>query len=122
MVGRDVRGQISRIRNEVGDGWAQFTIFLHYPPRSAARGLQPTSFTAILRGHILSVRSPQVRYVVRGTQGAYLKYGVDVQEDQLKVISSPAAIAQSETYGIEPEEIYGTVENLDGEGKIVKSV
>ena len=101
---------------------AQFTIFLHYPPRPAAKGLQPTSFTAILRGHILSVRSPQVRYVVRGTQGTYFKYGVDVQEDQLKVISGPAAIVQSETYGVEPKEIYGTVENLDGEGKVVKSV
>lgn len=100
----------------------QFTIFLHYPPRQAASGLQPTSFTAILRGHILSVRSPQVRYVIRGTQGTYLKYGVDVQEDQLKVIPSPADIAQSEGYGVEPEEIYGTVENLDVEGKVVKSM
>nr|VWO95202.1 Transcriptional regulator [Ganoderma boninense] len=99
-----------------------FTIFLHYPPQPAASGLQPTSFTAILRGHILSVRSPQVRYVVRGTQGTFLKYGVDVQEDQLKVIPSPADIAQSEGYGVEPEEIYGTVENLDGEGKVVKSI
>ncbi|PIL36909.1 hypothetical protein GSI_00599 [Ganoderma sinense ZZ0214-1] len=99
-----------------------FTIFLHYPPRAAASGLQPTSFTAILRGHILSVRSPQVRYVVRGTQGTFLKYGVDVQEDQLKVIPSPRDITQSEGYGVEPEEIYGTVENLDGEGKVVKSI
>ncbi|KAM5534911.1 hypothetical protein V8D89_011466 [Ganoderma adspersum] len=99
-----------------------FTIFLHYPPRQAASGLQPTSFTAILRGHILSVRSSQVRYVVRGTQGTYLKYGVDVQEDQLKVIPSPADIAQSEGYGVEPEEIYGTVESLDAEGKVVKSI
>lgn len=60
--------------------------------------------------------------MVRGTRGTYLKYGVDVQEDQLKTISSPSAIVQSETYGIEPEEIYGTVESLDWEGKVVKSV
>ncbi|TBU23481.1 oxidoreductase [Dichomitus squalens] len=100
-----------------------FTIFLHYPPRPAAPGhVQPTSFTAILRGHILSVRSPQVRYVVRGTHGTYLKYGVDVQEDQLKVIPSPAGIVQSESYGVEPEEIYGTVESLGEGGEVVKSV
>ena len=100
----------------------QFTIFLHYPPRPAASGLQPTSFTAILRGHILSVRAPQVRYVVRGTHGTFLKHGVDVQEDQLKVIPSPAGIVQSEAYGVEPEDIYGTVESLDKDGKVVKSV
>ncbi len=59
---------------------------------------------------------------MRGTKGTYLKYGVDVQEDQLKVIPSPAAIVQSETYGIEPEDIYGTVENLDAEAQVVKSM
>ncbi|KAH9938517.1 oxidoreductase [Fomitopsis serialis] len=98
-----------------------FTIFLHYPPRKAGTGLQPTSFTAILRGHILSVRSPQVRYVVRGLQGTYTKFGVDVQEDQLKVIPDPAQITVSESYGVEPESIWGTLENLTTGDKIVKS-
>ncbi|KAI0323804.1 NAD(P)-binding protein, partial [Cubamyces sp. BRFM 1775] len=84
-------------------------------------GVQPQSFTAILRGHILSVRSPQVRYVVRGTHGTFLKYGVDVQADQLKVIPTPAAIAQNTEYGVEPEDIWGTVESLDADGKVVKS-
>ena len=59
---------------------------------------------------------------MRGTHGTFLKYGVDVQEDQLKVIPGPADIVQSEGYGVEPEEIYGTVESLDGEGKVVKSM
>ncbi len=101
---------------------AQFTIYLHYPPRPAAKGLQPTSFTAVLRGHILSVRSSQIRYVVRGTQGTFLKYGVDVQEDQLKVIPSPAGIVQDQAYGVEPEDIWATVENVGPDGKVVKSV
>ncbi|TFK92839.1 oxidoreductase [Polyporus arcularius HHB13444] len=99
-----------------------FTIYLHYPPRPAAKGLQPTSFTAVLRGHILSVRSSQIRYVVRGTQGTFLKYGVDVQEDQLKVIPSPAGIVQDQAYGVEPEDIWATVENVGPDGKVVKSV
>lgn len=84
--------------------------------------MQPQSLKVILRGHILSVRSRQVRYVVRGTRGTYLKSGVDVQEDQLKVIPSPAAIAQSAEYGVEPEDIWGTVENLGPDGQVVKSV
>ncbi|KAI0650178.1 oxidoreductase [Trametes meyenii] len=100
-----------------------FTLFLHYPPLEAAGGTQPQSFTVILRGHILSVRSPQVRYVVRGTRGTYLKYGVDVQEDQLKVIPDPAQITQSPEYGVEPEAIWGTVDNLAADGAtVVKSV
>ncbi|KAI0677009.1 oxidoreductase [Trametes maxima] len=100
-----------------------FTLYLHYPPLKAAVGTQPQSFTVILRGHILSVRSPQVRYVVRGTRGTYLKYGVDVQEDQLKVIPDPAQITQSTEYGVEPESIWGTVDNLAADGAaVVKSV
>ncbi|KAI0771997.1 oxidoreductase [Trametes elegans] len=98
------------------------TVFLHYPGRKAVSGVQPQSLTVILRGHILSVRSQQVRYVVRGTHGTYLKYGVDVQEDQLRALPNPAAITQSAEYGVEPEDIWGTVESLDAEGKVVKSV
>ena len=67
------------------------------------------------------MRAPQVRYVVRGTHGTFLTHGVDVQEDQLKVIPSPAGIVQDEAYGVEPEEIWGTVENVGPDGEVVKS-
>lgn len=77
--------------------------------------MHPTSFTAILRGAILSVKSPQFRYVVRGINGTYSKLGVDPQEDQLKAIASPADIFSLADYGQEPEELYGTLENLRGE-------
>lgn len=70
--------------------------------------------TLILRSHILSVRSPQVRYIVRGSQGSYIKYGIDVQEDQLKVISTPKAILEDQ-YGREPEELWGTVERIEAD-------
>jgi len=98
-----------------------FTIFLHYPPRPASMGLQPTSFTVILRSHILSVRSPQVRYVVRGLQGTYSKFGIDVQEEQLKAMSNPAEIVQSPSYGQEPAVLWGTLENLAENGEITTS-
>jgi len=99
-----------------------FTIFLHYPPRPAPAGtLQPASFTCILRGHILSVRAQQVRYVVRGLSGTFTKGGVDVQEDQLKVIPSVSEIISSSEYGKEPEALWGAVENLTEGGKVVKN-
>lgn len=63
-----------------------------------------------------------MRYVVRGLQGTYTKFGVDVQEDQLKVIPDPAQITTSETYGAEPESLWGTVENLTTGDKVVKSM
>ena len=95
----------------------QFTIFLRYP----AGTVSPHPFTAILRAHILSIRSPQPRYHVRGTKGSFEKYGVDVQEDQLKAMPTPQAIHESE-YGREPEEIWGTLYNLGASEKVEQSV
>lgn len=83
--------------------------------------MKPTSFTVILRGAILSVKSPQVRYIVRGTQGTYSKYGVDVQEDQLKAIKAPSDVFTSAGYGQEPEELFGILENQRGDD-VVRSM
>jgi predicted dehydrogenase len=85
----------------------KFTIHFHYP----AGNNRPHPFTAILRAHILSARSPQLRFVVRGTRGTFIKYGLDLQEDQLKAMSTPKVIFE-EHYGKEPESIWGTVETL----------
>jgi hypothetical protein len=74
----------------------------------------------ILRAHTLSVRSPQLRYKVRGTKGTYIKYGVDTQEAQLGSLSEPNGIYADE-FGAEPEDIWGTVENLTADGSISKS-
>lgn len=87
-----------------------FTIHMHYNPGPTKR----YPVTVILRAHILSVRSPQLRYVVRGTQGTYSKFGVDLQEDQLKVISSPSAILEDQ-YGREPEYLWGTIEKMEAD-------
>ncbi|KAG6855007.1 hypothetical protein C0991_005936 [Blastosporella zonata] len=94
-----------------------FTIHLHYPRGSA----HPHPFTAILRSHILSARARQIRFVVRGTQGTYVKYGLDIQEDQLKVIPNPGAILEDAAYGKEPESIWGTIDNIADDGVTVKT-
>lgn len=88
----------------------QFTIYMHYDP--GTRG--PYPLTVILRSHPLSVRTSQVRYLVRGTRGTYLKYGIDPQEDQLKVITSPSAILETQ-FGVEPEYQWGTVEKIEAD-------
>lgn len=83
--------------------------------------MKPTSFTVILRGAILSVKSPQLRYIARGTTGTFTKYGVDPQEDQLKAIKAPSDIFASAAYGQEPEELYGVLENQRGD-EVVRSM
>ena len=85
----------------------QFTLNLHYergPDRSYP-------LAVILRSHPLSVKSPQLRFVVRGTRGTYTKHGLDAQEEHLKLISSPRAILREE-FGREPEYLNGKVENI----------
>ena len=105
------------------DCLSKFTIFLHYPalPAPANSPVKPASFTAIVRGAILSVKYPQVRYVIRGTSGTYSKFGVDPQEDQLKVIASPSDIFTKADFGEEPEDLHGVLENIRGED-VVRSV
>ena len=74
----------------------------------------------ILRAHILSVRSPQLRFKVRGTKGTFIKYGLDTQEDQLRALSKPNDIFAT-NFGTEPSEIWGTLENIGADETIKKS-
>ncbi|GAW07706.1 NAD -binding protein [Lentinula edodes] len=100
-----------------------FTIHMHYPAGSAL----PYPFTAILRAHPLSVHSPQLRFNVLGQKGSYIKYGVDVQEEQLKSLTAVPVTATSTStasltpenlitspslgYGLEPEILWGALEH-----------
>jgi predicted dehydrogenase len=88
---------------------------MHYPAGSARK----YPLTANLRAHILSVRSPQPRYIVRGTKGTYTKFGIDVQEDQLKAMASPNGIFE-DGFGREPEALWGTVENIEADDVSVR--
>jgi hypothetical protein len=64
---------------------------------------------------VLSVRTKQVRYVIRGTKGTYQKFGVDAQEDQMKAASSFQAIL-GDNFGVEDKALWGTGEWLrDGQ-------
>ncbi|KAG6378870.1 hypothetical protein JVT61DRAFT_13150 [Boletus reticuloceps] len=84
-----------------------FTIYLHYNIGSPF----PNPFTVLLRSHILSAKASQLRYTVRGTEGVFTKYGLDTQEEQLKAMPTVRDIFAA-GYGEEPQEIYGTVENI----------
>jgi scyllo-inositol 2-dehydrogenase (NADP+) len=57
-----------------------------------------------LRSSLLA-REDTPRYVLHGTRGSFIKYGIDVQEDHLKAGLTPG----SPGFGIEPEAQWGTL-------------
>jgi scyllo-inositol 2-dehydrogenase (NADP+) len=62
------------------------------------------------------VCEPSPRFVLYGTQGSYVKYGLDPQEDALKNGDSPS----QPNWGVEREEAWGTYTQCDGTTKRVK--
>ena len=57
----------------------------------------------ILKSSML-VREPLLRFIILGDKGSYVKYGMDVQEDALKVGLIPT---DPKNWGVEPEESWG---------------
>ena len=83
----DVRKQ--RVNSQIIDN---FELILHYP-----------NLKVILKGGWL-VREPLPRYILLGEQGSFVKYGLDVQEDDLKIGKTPL---NTNNWGVEPREIWG---------------
>lgn len=85
--------------------WAKaddhFDVRLHYP-----------TFTATLKSGMIC-RIPGATYMLHGTNGSYVKYGLDVQEATLDAGAKP----EGKDWGREPENIWGT---LNAEYKGVK--
>lgn len=77
--------------------WAKaddhFDLRLHYP-----------SFTATLKSGMIC-RIPGPTYMLHGTKGSYVKYGLDVQEATLDSGAKP----EGKDWGREPESIWGTI-------------
>ncbi|MDD2512174.1 MAG: oxidoreductase [Proteiniphilum sp.] len=77
--------------------WAKaddhFDVRLHYP-----------SFTATLKSGMIC-RIPGPTYLLHGTNGSFVKYGLDVQEAAL----DGGAIPKGKEWGREPESIWGTI-------------
>jgi len=76
--------------------------------------VEPDSFTVLLgygsgkplvtaKAGVLCVESQQLRYWIRGSKGSFLKYHLDVQEDQLKAGKKPG----DEGFGVEAQSMSG---------------
>jgi scyllo-inositol 2-dehydrogenase (NADP+) len=83
-----------------------FDVVLHYPKTRA-----------LLRAGML-VSTPTPRFVVHGTQGGYLKFGLDPQEDALKR-GEPVA---GEFWGYEAPERWGTLLVAQGDSFVTEKL
>ena len=68
------------------------------------------------------MRSPQLRFIVRGTRGTFVKHGLDTQEPQLKEMPYPTEMFTDNKFGRDPENEWGFVEYLTESGSIEKIV
>lgn len=71
--------------------------------------LQYAGFHAIVKSSYL-VREPGPRYILHGTTGSYIKYGLDPQEQALKEGKQPG----STSWGYEPREYWGKLNTSVG--------
>lgn len=74
-----------------------FQLILHYAEREVV--LESSPFSA----------SPNIRFQLQGTQGSYIKYGLDPQEQQLIEGLSPI----NPLFGIEPASLHGKLYRVD---------
>ncbi len=97
--------RIERDDAVVDDAW---DIFLEYE--------RPQPLAVLLRS-TLTACTPGPRYVLHGTRGSFVKWGIDPQEDQLKAgmrFDSPG-------FGEEPESAWGELKICGGETRRVKT-
>lgn len=98
--------RIERESAVVDDAW---DIFLGYE--------RPGRFSALLRS-TLTACTPGPRYVIHGTRGSFVKWGIDPQEDQIKAgisFDDPA-------YGLEPESAWGELRLCSGENTVSRRI
>ncbi len=99
-----ITGQSYRQRegSQVDDA---FDVCLEYP-----------ELRAWLRARIIAY-SPGPHFVVHGTKGSFVKYGMDPQEDLLKA----GALPEGASWGEDPEENWGTLCLVDGGSQKVRT-
>jgi predicted dehydrogenase len=81
-----------------------FQVHLHYP-----------KVKVLLKAGAL-VCEPSPRFVLYGTEGSYVKYGLDPQEEALKQGGSPA----QSNWGADPEVMWGTLSRCNEQVKRTK--
>jgi predicted dehydrogenase len=100
-ISADIR--IERAGAAVDDA---FDVVLHYP-----------RMRALLRATMLAANA-DLRFVVRGEQGAFMKYGIDPQEAALKRGEMPT----EDRWGRESESKWGTLYSPSGDSPVAEAI
>jgi predicted dehydrogenase len=75
---------------------------------------------AMLRARIIAY-APGPHFLIHGTEGSFVKYGMDPQEEILRSKNCPDGPAWGADWGEEPEERWGTLSRVGGETRRVKT-
>jgi predicted dehydrogenase len=75
---------------------------------------------AMLRARIIAY-APGPHFLIHGTEGSFVKYGMDPQEEILRGKNCPDGPAWGADWGEEPEERWGTLSRVGGETRKVKT-
>lgn len=98
---KEVYGDYASQRRGVVDD--QFEIILYYDELKVT----------LKAGNL--VKAPTPRFMLLGTEGTYVKYGLDVQEDALR----KGLLPQDAHWGEESEDMYGILNTLDARTVVV---
>jgi len=92
-----------------------FLVIFHYNVSSTRK----LPLVVTVRSSILSCLIPQLRYTVKGTKAAWVKYGLDVQEPQLRR-PTPMSLDDPE-FGVEPKDHEGILTTADASGAMTST-
>ena len=69
-----------------------------------------------LRASILSPLPSQIRFLIKGSTGSFVKYGMDAQD--LRQLGKSKGVDR-DGYGSEPKETWGTLYEVKEDGKVL---
>jgi len=83
-----------------------FDVTLHYPKARA-----------ICRASVIAI-APDIRFIVRGERGAFVKYGIDPQEEALR----RGEVPKGDEWGREPQAKWGTLHSTSGDAIVAETI
>lgn len=83
-------------------------------------GFEYPAMRALLRARIIAF-APGPHFLIHGTNGSFVKYGMDPQEARLRVEHPPDALDWGADWGEEPEQLWGTLSLPDKPAAKIKT-
>jgi len=96
-----------------------FIAHFYYPPKPSLRPANSIPLTVVISSAILSPVEPQIRFKIRGTKASFIKYGLDVQEEQLT--HEPPMSLGDPRFAVEPKSLEGVLTTLNEKGEMISS-